>query len=61
MAVDATDVDANGGRLLRATALSQNQTGVQVLHVESAQFLHGDCLVIEVTLFGWVVSCRNAT
>lgn len=60
MTMDASGVGHNGGRLLRAPALSEDETRFQVVEIEIAQFLDDDRLVIKLAFLSGIVPLRNS-
>ena len=58
--MDAACIRHDGCRLLRTPGFAEHEACFQIFEIELAQFLDGDRLVVEVPLFGWVISLSNA-
>jgi hypothetical protein len=59
--LNAASVGGDRRRLLRSPAFPQDEPGLQIFEIAGTQLLHGDRLVIELTLFGGVISPSDAT
>src|SRR5216684_3010660 len=59
--LDAAGVGDDRCRLLRSPAFRQDEPGLQIVEIAGAQLLHGDRLVIELALFGGVISPSDPT
>ena len=60
MALDAAGIRRDRRGLLRTIPFAQDETCVQVREVQVAQLFHGDRLVIELALLGWIVTLGDA-
>lgn len=58
--LDTASVGHDGGWLLRSSALTQNETCVQIGGVEGTKLLDRDGLVVELAFLGRIIAARNA-
>ncbi len=61
VALNAANVSGDRRRLLRSPAFPQDEPGLQIFEIAGTQLLHGDRLVIELTLFGGIISPSDST
>src|SRR5207245_494835 len=59
--LNAASVGDDGRRLLRSPAFPQDEPCLQIFEIAGTQLLHGDRLVIELTIFGGIISPSDAT
>ena len=59
--LNAASVGGDRRRLLQSPALSQDKPCLQIIEIAGTQLLHGDCLVIELTLLGGIIAPSDST